>query len=150
MYSSFPKKDRIAIRSTLATAWFFSTLSGIGGMFLTPTTVQAEVGTYLPVLSSAVVFVSSLVALLGILINKYQAEWVSAWFTAGGAFVYVITVWSVFFAGSSTRLQQASSLTALMFFYVYRIVACAAHARKQRSIHELVNNNTGEIGQPHA
>ncbi len=139
MYSSFPKKDRAAIKVALSAAWFFSALSGVGGVILTPATVRNEVGDILPLLSSGMVLLAAGIAVYGILTNRYQWEWVAAWFASGGLFVYIATVWYlVLFADSATRLQQAASLTSLLCFYIYRIVACSAHARKQRTIHELV------------
>lgn len=139
MYSSFPKKDRAAIKAALTAAWFFSAISGVGGVLLTPVTVKNEVGDVLPLVSSGLVLLASGIACCGILTNRYQWEWVAAWFASSGLFVYVATVWFlVIFADSGTRLQQAASLTSLLCFYIYRIVACSAHARKQRTIHELV------------
>lgn len=139
MYSSFPKRDRLAIQVALAAAWFFSAIAGVGGVLLTPVTVQNEVGLHLPIISSGLVFASSAFALYGIITNKYQWEWVGAWFASSGSFVYISTVWYlVIFAGNDTRLQQAASLSSLLCFYIYRIVSCSAHARKQRTIHELV------------
>lgn len=139
MYSSFPRKDRVAIQVALAAAWFFSSLSGVGGVLLTPVTVKNEVGHVLPLFSSGMVLLAAAIAIYGVIRNRYQLEWVAAWFASSGSFVYISTVWYlVIFDGQSTRLQQAASLTSLLCFYIYRIVACSAHARKQRTIHELV------------
>lgn len=148
MYSSFPKRDRIAIRVALSLAWFMSSLAGVGGILLTPATVQNEVGIHLPLISSFIVFLASAYSLVGVAINRYEWEWVGSWFTIGGAFIYVVTVWALVFTSSPTRMQQAASLSSLLFFYVYRIVACSAHARKLRQIHALVN--TGEVKRPNA
>lgn len=148
MYSSFPKKDRIAIRAALGSSWGFSALSGFAGVFFTPQTVTSELGFHLPVISSAVVLMFSFAALFGVVFNRYQFEWMASWFTAGGAFVYIVTVWGLVFTGSITRLQQAASLTALLGFYIYRIISCSAHARKQRTIHNLVQS--GEVMVPDA
>lgn len=150
MYSSFPKRDRVAIKAALSSAWAFTAVSGVGGIFLSPNTVQAELGPHFPVISAMLLVISSLGAILGVLINRYQIEWVAAWFAAAGLLAYAITVWALVFSSTPTRLQQAGAITSLMFFYVYRIVMCSAHARKQRKVHELVQqmaNNGALLGR---
>lgn len=150
MFSSFPRKDRLAFKATLSLAWTFSLVSGLGGMFLVPSTVESELGPHFTVISAVVLFVSSLGAVLGVVGNRYEVEWVSAWFAAAGQLAYVVVVWYLVFSTTPTRLQQAGALTSLVLFYVYRIVSCSAHARKQRQVHELVQRltNTGEVAVP--
>jgi len=142
MYSSFIKRDRVMIRVALSLAWGFTALGGLGGIVVQPTVVTNEVGNLLPYLSSFAILIFGVVALVGVATNHYWLEWAAAWVAAGGAFAYIITVWFTVFTGNMNRLQGAGLFTALLFFYIYRIVSCAAHARKLRSIHDLIN--TGE------
>lgn len=148
MYSYMPKRDRVSIKSALGSAWGFTAVAGVGGIFLTPMTVQAELGPIFPTVSAMLILAASLAAVFGVVYNKYQIEWVAAWFALAGQVSYVITVWTFVFTGSETRLQQAASLTSLCAFYAYRICMCSAHARKQRKIHELVQS--GEMRLPDA
>lgn len=148
MYSSFTVQDRVAIKTALAIAWGFSVIAGVGGIFLTPNTVAQELGWVIPLLCGVITLASSFAAALGVIFDKYQIEWVAAWFAASGMFAYVVTVWYLVFSGTPTRLQQAANLTSLLFFYIYRITSCSANARKQRTIHELVLS--GEMGLPNS
>ena len=150
MYSSLPRRDRITIRITLTIAWSFSALAGVGGILLAPVTVQNELAPHVPFFGNAVVVIASIIAAVGILLNRHQYEWVGSYFAAGGLFIYLITVWYLFATGTPTRLQQASYLTSLLFFFVYRIVANSAHARKQRLIHKAAEEMSGGIKLPDA
>lgn len=151
MYSSFPQRDRIAIRSALSVSWGFTALSGVGGILLTPNTLQGELGDHFPLISALLLFVAAAGAMVGVITNRYQIEWVAAWFAAAGQLPYLVIIWVLVFTTTPTRLQQAAALTSLMFFYVYRITMCSAHARKQRKVHELVKKmtDTGETRLPH-
>lgn len=148
MYSGYPRKDRVRIRFTLAAAWFFTAVWGAASIFLTPTTVQDELGLHLPNITGAIVLSSSVVAIYGVVRDKYYLEYVAAWFAVGGAFVYVITVWGLVIFSTPTRLQQAAALTSLLFFYLFRVAVNTAHAVKLRTIHEKVQS--GQVKLPDA
>lgn len=138
MYSGYPKATRLQIRGSLAAAWAFTALSGIAGIFLTPASLTEELGPTLPTITGFIVLVSSLGAIYGVVRDHYAAELVSAWFAAAGTFVYVLVVWYLAIVASPTRVQQAAALTSLLFFYIFRMAICSAHAKKQRQIHALV------------
>lgn len=146
MYSSFPKSDRLRIRIALAGAWAFTALGGLGGIFQTSPQLMLEIGWALPLVSSIAIASAATGATVGVLLDKYWIEWVAAWFTAGGVFAYTAALWYLVAVGSAPRIQSAALLSALLCFYAYRIVACAAHARKQRTVHKLVQS--GETGAP--
>jgi predicted ABC-type sugar transport system permease subunit len=148
MYSSFPRADQLRIRAVLAAAWGFSAIAGGGGVLFDLHTVSNEIGAPFPLIASIIVGVFSLVAAFGIIRNKYWFEWVAAWFVSGGVFVYTVIFWGLVINGQAGRVQTASLLSALLMFYIYRIVSCSAHARKQRAIHELVES--GEMRLPDA
>lgn len=144
MYSSFPKQDRIRIKLALALAWSFVMFGGLAGI-VTAKSVEAELGFWIPFAGSFIVSIFGAVAVLGIVLNRYWLEWVAAWFVSGGVFVYALYIWYITIASGSFKFQGAALLTALLFFFAYRIVACSAHARKQRLIHKLVQTNETEI-----
>jgi len=148
VYSSFPKNDRIKIRLPLASAWAFTALAGGGGVLLDLGSIAAQIGAPVPFASSLIVFIFSGFATVGVLLDRYWIEWAAAWFVAGGIFVYTVIFWVLVFTGQAGRFQTAGLLSALFCFYVYRIVACAAHAHKQRTIHNMVQS--GEVRLPHA
>lgn len=137
MYSSFPKSDRIRIRLALTFAWAFITFGGAFGVLAAPQ-IEAEVGSMLPYFSSMAIALFGFVATIGVAVNNYKFEWVAAWFVSGGVFVYAIYIWYLSIVAGNNRFQAAALLTALLFFFIYRIFACAAHARKLRVIHDLV------------
>lgn len=136
MYSSFSRRDRIAIRVSLMAAWAFTALGAVGGVALTPATVVAEIGP-LALVSAWVSLISAASAFIGVCLNQYWVEWVAAWFASLGLSVYAVGVWYIVFTNTPTRLQQASYITALICFAVVRIAMNAAHARKQREIHAI-------------
>jgi hypothetical protein len=145
MYSSFPKQDRVRIRLSLTFAWAFVTLGGFFGI-LNPTSVEAEIGFWLPLISSVAIAFFGTVATIGVALNKYWIEWVAAWFVSGGVFAYAIFIWYLSFSNGNGRFQAACLLTSLLFFFAYRIVACAAHARKLRLIHNLTMSSDDDGG----
>lgn len=140
MYSSFPKQDRIRIRLSLSLAWGFVALGGFSGVFAPPSVELGAVG-WLPIISSMIVASFGAVATVGIALNNYRLEWVAAWFVAGGVFAYALLVWYLTISAGNNRYQAAALLSALMFFFAYRIVSCSAHARKQRLIHKLIQSD---------
>jgi hypothetical protein len=148
MYSSFARGDRIAIRSALAAAWGFTALAGGGGVLIDLGSIVEHVGPVLPAVSSAIVLVFATIAAVGVVVNRYWMEWAAAWFVSGGVFVYVVLLWYLVYNGSDGRFQTAALLSGMLCFFAYRIIACAAHARKQRTIHKLLES--GEVGLPNA
>ena len=129
-------------------AWFFTAVAGGGGVLLDLGSLAAQIGAPVPFAASLVVCVFSTFAALGVALDRYWIEWAAAWFVAGGVFVYTVIFWGLVIAGQAGRFQTAGLLSALLMFYVYRIVACSAHARKQRTIHQLVQS--GEMRLPDA
>jgi len=138
MYSTFPKKDELLIRSGLASAWGFLAVSGAGGVFFPPSSITAQAGAMPQVITAGVLLVASLVAVISILWKKWRLEWIAAYFAAAGLAVYVFAVWTIVFTDQPSRLQQAASLTALIGFACYRIAACRAHAKQVRKTHEIL------------
>ena len=137
MYSQLTLKDRIKVRSALAFTWFALAGAGFGGAFLTPQTVAAEQGDLIPIISSVVILIASLIGFFSSILNKWQIEWIASWFAAAGLIVYVSTIWFITFTTTPSRLQQAFVLTAAIGFILYRIAFCATHARKLRKEHYL-------------
>lgn len=136
VYSSFDRRDRIAIRSALVGAWLFVALGAVGGVWLTPATVAEEIGS-LAAVSAWIALVSAAAAMVGVLANRYWMEWVAAWFASLGLSVYSVGVWYIVLTSTPTRLQQAAYVTALIGFTVVRIAMNSAYASKQRKIHEI-------------
>lgn len=137
MYSQFPAKDEKKHVYSLAGAWAFIALAGLGGILLTPNTVITEQGEIFPRIASSLVLASGLVGFIAVLYRKWVYESVVSYFAISGLIGYVSTVWFLVFTGEPTRLQQASLITALVFFVGFRIVSYAAHARRLRRLHEL-------------
>lgn len=148
MYSALPTRDRVTIRAFLTLAWALTSIGGAGGVLMDLSPFSQQVGPLIPLICSLVVMVFGVLAALGVALDRYWVEWASAWFVAGGIVAHSVFLWIFVFAGHWERLQNAALLSALLFFYAYRIATCAAHARKQRHIHEMVNS--GEMGLPHA
>lgn len=145
---SYPKKYRFLIASSLVSAWFFTAVWGWASVFLTPTTVQDELGLHLPVIAGWLGTVAAAVSIYAVVSGKYYIELVSAWFAAAAAFVYVITVWGLVFTTTPTRLQQAAALTSLLFFYLYRVAENSGQVAKNRIIYDNVATGP-QVVPPH-
>ena len=148
MYSSFPKSDRILIRLALSAAWAFTSIAGFVGVLVDLGSIEDAIGHWTPFVGSLVVGVFGLFAALGVALDRYWIEWAAAWFVSGGVLLYTVVFWALVFTGNTGRFQTAALLSALLCFYSYRIISCAAHARKQRQIHKLIQS--GELRLPHA
>jgi hypothetical protein len=148
MYSSFARQDRVAIRSTLTAAWAFISLSGLGGLLTPNIALTSDIAQVIALVANFMLAVFGFFAGVGVVSNRYWIEWFAAWFTSGGIFAFAMLSWYFFFIERFPALLQNSSLlTGLLLFSIFRIVSCAAHARKQRQIFELSKSQTGEI--PH-
>lgn len=135
MLSSYPRRDRILLRATLASAWALVALGGVAAIFFTPTTIENELGTYLTYVWGGIAAIASIVAAIGVLADRYRLEWAAAWFAGGGLAVYAGVVWWLVATGNQTRLTQALLVSALILHTAYRALSCAAHARKLRAEH---------------
>ena len=142
MFSDYSRGNRIAARSVLTLAWLFVALGSIGANFVTPITIESEIGTILSYVWANIAALGALFAALGTILNLYRVEWVAAWFTAAGLALYCGTVWWLFLAGAPTRLTQASYITAFLLFVVLRGIMGGALAAKLRA---ASNVRTGVI-----
>lgn len=149
MYSAFPTRDQITIRSSLVAAWIFVGISGIGGVFMPSTTILDELGPWIVPICAAILVPASASAAIAVSLNMYRIEWVAAWFAAAGGFGYAFSLWYLTFTSNPTRLQAAGLATTALMFYIYRVTSCAAHARRLRTIHNITSN-TGEVRLPDA
>lgn len=145
MYSNFPKKDERKHVYSLAGAWTFITASGVGGFFLTPVTVVTELGSIIPKIGSAGLILAGIIGLLAVLFRRWGYEAVAAYFALSGLIAYSTNVWVLTFTGSPSRLQQASLITALIFFLIFRIVSFSAHSAKRRREHEEAEKVAQEL-----
>lgn len=135
MFSGLPRKYQIYVRTSLSAAWGFVTLGGLAAVFHSPFTIVSELGTLVVYGWGLLTMVCAFVAGLGIALNRYRLEWAAAWFAASGLSVYAITLWWLVFTGETTRLTQASIVSAATLFMVTRALFCAAHAAKLRALH---------------
>lgn len=133
MYSSLPPRYRWQIRTLLSVAWLLTAAGGACAILWTPATIENELGTQLTYGWGGIAAVGSVVALFGVAMNRYRLEWVAAWFSAGGLWMYGMVVWWLVITGSQTRLTQGFFITALLVHVVSRAVFCAAHAAKLRT-----------------
>lgn len=133
MYSSFPRRNRIAIRGTLTAAWLFAGAGGVTALAFPPQTIAAEIGNTLILAWGFILSIAAFVAALGALFGRYRLEWAAAWFAAAGMAPYVIAIWGLVFMSVPSRLTQALLATSLMLMFALRGVLCGAHASKLRA-----------------
>lgn len=129
------------VRATLASAWFSAALAGMSSIVFSPRTIINELGSILTLVSGSLCMTFSLIAMVGVVFNRYRFEWFASWFAAAGIAPYLLSVWFFIISGSYTRLTQALLLTSLLLFMMLRAEFCAVHAQKLRIQHE----DTGAI-----
>lgn len=142
MYSSSPPLYQNMLRLILGAAWGFVALGGLAGLIVTPRTIETELGSALIWIAGSVVVTSALPAVIGVALRRFRYEWVASWFTSAGLILYAGTLWWLVFSGASTRLMQASFITALLAHTLGRVVICSAHAARLRAI---ANGETGPV-----
>lgn len=143
MFTNIPTRQRRAIKVDLVASWLLAGAGGVAAVVVSPLTIVAELGRLIVYGWGSIVAVSALIAVYGIVANRYRFEWVGAWMAALGIVPYVLTVWWLVFGGETTRLTQAFIVAALMGFFVHRALSCAAHAAKLRALHEESNDAAG-------
>lgn len=133
MYRHFPRRHRVTIRATLATAWLLAGTGGATALALPPQTVVAEIGNPLILFWGGALCLSSLVAGFGAIFDRYRFEWAAAWFAFVGMAPYVIAIWALVITSVPSRLTQALLATSLMAMFALRGVTCGAHASRLRA-----------------
>lgn len=135
MFSALPRKYQILVRVSLSVAWVFVALGGVGTVFFSPLTIASEMGLRVMYALGGMSVIAAMSAMFGVAAGYYRVEWSAAWFAAAGFSAYAITLWWLVFTGETTRLTQASIVSAAIMFMVTRALFCAAHAAKLRALH---------------
>jgi hypothetical protein len=134
-FRDLPAPYPTRLRVTLAACWAALVSGGVGAFFFTPRTIEGTIGSTLTYTWASLVLVGAVAALLGVAFNRYRIEWVATWFVSSGLVAYVGTVWWLVGAETLTRWTQASMVTALLGFVMFRAEELAAHAAKLRATH---------------
>lgn len=137
MFSGLPARHRRLVKGSLAAAWLLSTAGGLSAVVLSPVTIISEIGTWGTVLSGAGLAIFTIVAVVGIAVNRYWLEWIAAYGAMASLVPYLVTVWALTLTGEGTRSTQAFLITSLLAFYGFRAASCSAHAAKLRVEHQL-------------
>lgn len=136
MFSGLPPRERRAVQTALIAGWVSATGAGISAA-LNPTSVTLlEMGPVIAAIMGGVLALAALVAITGIVRQRYRLEWVAAWMAAAGFVPYSITIWSLTVTINVSWLTAAFISTIALAFFVSRAVMCAAHAAKLRTVHE--------------
>ena len=141
IYADLSSFWRWANRLSLGVAWFSGVMVGVSALLNPPQTVTDVQPGWISVTWGVLTVLGSLVALYGSVLAKYQIEGVGSWVAGSGVVAYMLTVWSLVWAGSDTRMTQAWAMTALFSFVLARAVSCGSHAYRVRMAHRDV---TGE------
>lgn len=147
MHSGLPRRHRIAIRITLAAAWGLSGCGGLSAILVSPTRIVGELGYLGTLISGAVLFTVTFIAMAGVIWNRYQWEWVASWIAAAALAPYLVTSWALVVTDTWTRSTQAFLITSLVAFYISRAVLCSAHAAKLRELHTASAAVLGAIAE---
>lgn len=135
MFSALPPRNRRIVKATLATAWALSAGGGLSAVLISPVTIIAEIGSWGTILSGGGLAAFTVVAVLGIALNRYWLEWIASYGAMASLVPYLVTVWALTLTGEYTRSTQAFLITSLLAFYGFRAASCAGHAAKLRIEH---------------
>ena len=136
MYSGLPTKQRRIVKTVLSAAWSFSAAAGVTTLLMPTSPALASLGSVWAYIFGAILFVSALVAAVGVATARYRWEWVAAWVASASIVPYTLTVWGLTISVAPDRMTAALLTTSLLSFFVLRALLCAAHAAKLREVHE--------------
>lgn len=129
-----PKRWRLLLRVTRAVLYACVIGAGIGGLIWQPTTIAGTIGEPLTVWWTMLAASGGLVALTGIILDRWQVEALATWIAVGGLVGYAIAVWGIVANDSPTRIAQACVVTGLAVAVAEQGVRLAAHAAKLRAL----------------
>lgn len=138
MYSGLPTWNRRLVKFALSSAWLMVAGGGLSSIMF----IDREVLTDL---FGAIATTMSLIAMAGVITNRYRWEWVAAWFTSAAVVPYSLDAWRLAIEQGPEHLPTAFLLTALIAFFAMRALLCAAHAAKLRAIHEEQYRGDGDV-----
>lgn len=145
MYSGLPPRERHAVQASLVAGWLSATGAGLTAA-LNPTSATLEaMGPLIAAIMGTTLFVSAVVACVGVVASRYRLEWVAAWIAAAAFVPYSITIWSLTITENASWLTAAFISTVGLAFYVSRALLCAAHAAKLRIAHEASETITAAL-----
>jgi len=145
MYSGLPPRERRAVQAALVAGWFSATGAGITAAVNPTSQTLTEMGPIIAAIMGISLSISAVVAMVGVLGNRYRLEWVAAWVSAAGFVPYSITIWSLTITENISWLTAAFISTTALSFFVSRALLCAAHAAKLRIVHETSETITAAI-----
>lgn len=130
-----PKRWRLLLQAARAATYLGVAAMGITGLVWQPTTIAAAIGQPLTYWWTGLSTVGALVAMIGVLVDRYRIEWVAIWPAIGGTVAYAATVWGIVAEGQPTRSAQACAITTLTLALIVRAIHLAAHAAQLREEH---------------
>lgn len=136
MYNQMPPRHRKRYRIVLTLGWLFATMGGISTLVFEPI-VLAVVEDNLRHLAGLGLAVTAASAAVGVIVNRYRIEWVSAWFAAALVAPLTGVYWWTAITSNSGRFPVTFMLTSLICFFVLRALACSAYAEVLRDLHRM-------------
>lgn len=131
-YSLLPPKWRLSIVTVVSAAWSLLGAGGIAAAFIPPNDILTEWGPVPPAIGGTILAGASLLAVLGLVRDRYRWEWVASWVAGAALSPYVVTTWWLVVADVPDRLAPAFFSTALLVCVLSRSITCAAHAARLR------------------
>lgn len=117
---------------TISTGWALIGAGGIAAAFTPPNEILSAWGPVPPAIGGTVLAVACVLAIAGLIMNRYRWEWVASWVAGAAYSPYVVTVWWLLLTGAPERASTALFSTALLVCVLSRSIACAAHAARLR------------------
>ncbi len=131
-----PPRWRIVLRTTRAVLYLLVLAAGVAGVVWQPRTIAGTIGEPLTYWWAILAATGSIIALAGVVADRWHLESVAVWPAAGGMIGYAVSLWGIVATGEQTRVTQACVVSALVVALAYRGLELAAHAAKLRAHHE--------------
>lgn len=135
-----PTGYRAALRVARSAMYALVGFIAVSALVWTPHSVVETMGIPLTIWWTTLVIVGSLTSLVGVIINRYRAEWIAIWPTVGGLVVYALTMFFLAIDSEPAKFASASAALALSVAMAYRGAELGAHAAKLRA--EAQNGGT--------
>lgn len=134
MWSQYRPRDRMWLRILLSVLWV--AMAGIAiASILDPgaSLVGLLRAQWAFIVGGGLAFACSLLALAGIILNRYRLEWLGAMFAPIGMVPYVVTAWWVL-VDDGFAPARAISATFTILFPLLRSMHCMAHANRLKDL----------------
>lgn len=120
-YTRHPTWARWTLYGLRSALYVFALTMGFGAVWLTPTTISERMPPLITDLWGAIAVIGGVLCVYGAFAQRYRWELNGLPLLVGATVIYALTIWDIY-TDQSTRLAQASAITALFLAFAIRWV----------------------------